>query len=60
MNITDQMIYKKAFEWFSKSANNGCKEGQSSLTPIIVIIMELEQIKILRKHLNGIKGLRIN
>src|SRR5204863_431797 len=23
--------YKKAFEWYSKSANNGCTEGQNSL-----------------------------
>jgi TPR repeat protein len=23
--------YKKAFEWYSKSANNGCIKGQSNL-----------------------------
>ena len=45
--------YEKAFKWYLKSANNGCADGQCSLG-YCYAINGFGQIKIIKKHLNGI------
>ena len=49
--IWNRKNYKEAFEWYSKSANNGCVKGQYNLGCCYQNGQEWH--KIIRKNLNG-------